>query len=479
MTRDPGETFRDCLAGLDAESRTAFVAAVYAARGWAVDRDGGDLRATPPRADRPRRLVVRVGAVEDEGTSGDDDILVDGATLHELVAYALPAGERTRLCREFLDRDPGSFGGRHGDDAAATSGSAADVSDDDGAGPADRAARRRPPASVGGEKRGEDPTDCEREQPGARASDDDPNAAPDRSPADRPERSEWLGRAAVVGLALSLALGGIVTATGSGGVGVGSPAAVFGGNETDTDESTAAFPRGVDETGVTDASALADAHEATLSNRSYRLTITYREFENGKLRGVAHERALVASPDRYRSRVRRLGTLRHDATVVASGSAYANGSAGYVRTDDGVRKRTEIRSALVAASADSVGFVDRTERTVGWYLSANDSRIVGRTVRNGTTTYRLTFEGDPWLESRNETGRARVDEDGLVRELHREYSPTIESGVRVEVTIRIVPGPVTVTPPEWMAAVNRTDDERAPARVATAGSAVHPTGGRA
>ena len=60
---------------------------------------------------------------------------------------------------------------------------------------------------------------------------------------------------------------------------------------TATDESTAGFPRGVDATGVTNAAALADAHEATLSNRSYRLTITYLEFEDGELRGAAHEQA--------------------------------------------------------------------------------------------------------------------------------------------------------------------------------------------
>jgi hypothetical protein len=296
------------------------------------------------------------------------------------------------------------------------------------------------------------------------ASDDERStAAPDREA----DRSEWLGRVAVVGLALSLALGGVVTATGSSGVDIGSPAAaVFGGNGTETaaDESATAFPRGVDETGVTNAAALANAHEATLSNRSYRLTVTYREFEDGELRGVAHERAVVASPDRYRSRVRRLGSLGHEETVVASGSMYANGSVGYTRTGDGVRKRTAVRSTL-GSSAEAVSFVDRTERTIQWYLSANETRIVGRTERNETTTYRIAFVGDPWPESRNVTGRARIDETGLVRELYRSYTPAIEPGVRVEVTIRIVPGPVTVTRPGWLAASNTTGDERAPGRV--------------
>jgi len=472
MTSVPGAAFRAYLATLDRETAVAFTAAVYDARGWAVERDSddpADLLATPPGADRSRRLVVRVG--DEAAAPPDADRLVDAAALHELVAYALPATERTRLFREFFDRDPGSFGaaeegGSDGSGATVTaSGSKDGGSDDSGTAEGRDGESTRSVASASDDAVGEAAPDGERSATrSADVSDDERSAAaPDREP----DRSEWLGRVAVVGLALSLALGGIVTATGSSGVDIGSPAAaVFGGNgtETPTDESTAAFPRGVDETGVTNAAALANAHEATLSNRSYRLTVTYREFEDGELRGVAHERALVESPDRYRSRVRRLGSLGHEATVVASGSMYGNGSVGYIQTDDGVRKRTAVRSTL-GSSAEAVSFVDRTERTIQWYLSANETRVVGRTERNGTTTYRIAFEGDPWPESRNVTGWARVDETGLVRELYRSYSPAIEPGVRVEVRIRIVSGPVTVTRPAWMAAANTTDDERAPDHV--------------
>lgn len=408
MTRAPDETVRDCLAGLDPAARTDFVAAVYAARGWAVDRASDGLRATPPGADRPRRLVVRGdGATVTVTVHGDGVRTLDATDLGRMVWYALDEASRQRLCRAFFDRDPETLaapatGTVSSEDEGGDGGGDGDAKADDSTDPHPR------PESVGDEGGDGDATVGERDRIGDRRSDagEQSNGAPDRPPTDRSDRSEWLGRAAVVGLALSLALGGIVTATGSGGVGVGSPAAaVFGGNDTADEASTATFPRGMAETGVTDASALADAHEAVLSNHSYRLTITYREFEDGKLRGVAHERALVASPDRYRSRVRRLGSLEHEAGVVASASAYANGSTGYVRTADGVRRRTEIRSPLVPTSADTIDFVDRTERTVEWYLSANDTRIVGQTVRNGTTTYRVAFEGDPWPASRNVTGR--------------------------------------------------------------------------
>ncbi|MFB6256309.1 MAG: hypothetical protein ABEH58_06215 [Haloplanus sp.] len=471
MTSVPGTAFRAHLATLDRETAVAFTVAVYEARGWAADPDSGgpaEILVTPPGAGRPRRLVVRVGADADGPTvPPDTGRLVDAAALHELVAYALTGAERTRLCRDFFDRDPGSFGaaerrGRGDSGATATASGPKDGGSDgsDAAGGRDgESARSAESASDDGVPG----TAPEGERPAAGstdASDDERSiAAPDREA----DRSEWLGRVAVVGLALSLALGGVVTATGAGGVDIGSPgAAVFGGNgaETATDESTAAFPRGVDETGVTNAAALANAHEATLSNRSYRLTVTYREFEDGELRGVAHERAVVVSPDRYRSRVRRLGSPSHEATIVASGSMYGNGSVGYIRTDSGVRKRTTVRSTL-GSSAEAVSFVDRTERTIQWYLSANETRIVGRTERNETTTYRIAFEGDPWPESRNVTGWARVDGTGLVRELHRSYTPAIEPGVRVEVTIRIVPGPVTVTRPAWMRGANATGGERA------------------
>jgi hypothetical protein len=489
MTSVPGTAFRTHLATLDRERATAFAAAVYAARGWAVDRDadadGADLLATPPDTDRPRRLVVRV---DGEGAAPPNaDRILDAAALHELVAYALPADERRRLCREFFDRDPVSFGPDE-DDADGTveapEGGSAVVDGDaptaSTPGDGDDAG-----GTVEGSRRSVEPTSDERpvptdeERAAHRSAATGETQSSDRSPA---EPGEWLGRVAVVGLALSLVVVGVT----AGGVDLGSPAtAVLGdtgselGAADDEPESTppefprsvdaetragdgastAAFPRGVGAAGVTNAAALADAHEATLSNRSYRLTITYLEFEDGELRGAAHEQAFVASRDRYRSSVRRFGTLEHDEMMVASGPMYANGSVGYIRTESGVEERPPVRAAF-GSSASDVGFVDRTERTVQWYLSANATRIVELTERNGTATYHIAFEGDPWPESRNVTGQARVDETGMVRELHREYTPAMEPSVRIEVTIRIVPGPVTVTRPAWVAAA---DDERPPA----------------
>jgi hypothetical protein len=390
--------------------------------------------------------------------------------------------ERTRLCRRFFDRDPASFGGDGTEDAEDDDASDEDASRGDGTSTpggtsapsetstpdgtewasgrdeaASGAARSTPDGHDGGSI---PPTPDGPPRAGDRESETDDRAADAGVAADATERPEWLGRVAVIGLALSLALGGVVAGTGPD-VGVGSAGSVFGGNETETDPApTDEYPRGVDSTGVRDASALADAHEAALANRSYRLEITYREFVDGELRGVAHERAVVAERGRYRSRVRRLGALRHDSRVIASGSAYSNGTTAYVRTSDGVRERAEVRSALGSTTTDSLGCVGRTERLVRWYLSVEESRIVEVTEADGTAHLRLVFEGDPWPDARNVTGSARVERSGLVRELTREYTPGSERNVRVEVTVRIDPGPVTVTRPAWMASTTNASDDR-------------------
>jgi hypothetical protein len=459
MTRTTCGTFRDCLDGLDPEERVAFVEAVYEARGWETTRADGDLLVTPPGTDDRRRVAV-----------GED------ADAHrEMVRYAVDAETRDRLLRTFFDGVPTDMAASTSDDTPAST----------AAEPPTRprsAPRRRldatAPGSADGRREGE-ASDADAD--GSTESD----ASADVDTTDTPFPTT---RLLAVGLAVLVVAGGVAAvgpelasssddATDEVGVNAtettsdeGRPVAP-GVRRVVADEE--ATPPGVDATGVTSAATLADAHEAALAERSVRLTITYREFENGELRGVAHERAVVASADRYRSRVWRLGSLRHDASVVASGSTYANGSVDYVRTGDGER---DVRRSR--ASPSSVGIVDRTERLVRWYLGVVDSRIVEVAERDRMTHLRIAFEGDPWPESRNVTGWARVDENGLVHELHRESVPASEPNVRIEVTIRIVPAPVTVTRPAW-ATDERTesDAERrsAPARAPSGRS----DGGRA
>jgi len=532
MTRVSREALRDCLDGLDPTELTAFVEAVYDARGWETARIDGDLRVTPPGADESRLIAIRRDAGDEEGDtdagehgSADDEAVdadaVDTADLRQMVRYAVDTETRARLFRRFFDCEPSDLAeGRAHDDskpvAASGAGSNAGAGSDDTGGSSTGTTRAdvSPPAT--GRRTG-DPTHRRPATDGRQTgdpthrrptTDDRQTGATTRPPADAPRHERTTGRGSTdgasagrakettadasiptarwvaVGLAAVIVVGGVVATVGPGpaspGVDGDAGGAAIESNGTATDDgpdvmdreglpiapgvrrveaADGSLPPGVDPTGVTDASALADAHEAALSDRSYRLRITHREFVDGELRGVTHERAVVESSGRYRSQVRTLGAIRHESGVIAPASTYANGTAEYVRPSesDTARERIEIRSRT---GMDDI--VDRTERAVRWYLSVNDSRIAGRD--DEATTIRIAIRGDPWPESRNVTGWARVDEDGLVRELYREYTPTSAPNVRVEVTIRIVPGPVTVTRPEWVETTNESYDRPAPAR---------------
>jgi len=484
MTRTPREAFRDRLDGLDPEERIAFVEAVYDARGWETKRADGDLWVTPPGTENSRR----VGGRPEDGTDADE--------LRRMVLYAVDEAVRERLCRQFLGCDPSDLAGtaESGGDRDSTS-----TSNPESPGDGRERTIRHDATTAGAGRRqtgsAATPQDVEDrdERASGSGSDGDATAATGRGTgvADSDDAGGGDGdidadasistaRWIAVGLALVVVVGGFVAAAGPGLTSSADEAPGDAGtNGTTADEAAVMTregrpvapdwrgvaanedrtPPGVNSTTVTDASRLADAHEAALSEGTYHLDITYREYADGELRGVANERAAVASADRYRSRVHRLGALRHDSSVVASGSMYADGSTGYVRTGEGVRERTEIRPRI-SSSADSVGFTDRTERFVRWYLSVDHSRIVAVTDRSGTTHLRIAFASDPWPESRNVTGWARVDETGLVHELHREYTPASEPNVRIEVTIRIEPGPVTVTRPAWMEETTNGTHER-------------------
>lgn len=436
----PGPGFRDRLAALDRETFVALVVAVYDARGWAVERVDGGVRVTPPNADDPRRLAVR----RDGPSDGD----IDAAAVHEMVAYALDPDDRARLCRQFFDCEPGAF------EREASTASSADVPSETSAaertGGRDAVSEDSPTGASDGEGAG-DASDSDRtaadgrddaatgqegRDAGETGDDTDGDATGDDATGDG---AAWSARrAAMVGLAVAVALAGIVTAAG--------PALT----SSEGASETAAYPRGVEAAGVTDASGLAEAHEVALSGQSFELSIVHREYVDGELRGVAQERVAVASRNHYRSRVSVLGTVEHETMTVADGSAYANGTTRYARPIGGrdTPESAEMRRTVPSA-VDADRFVDRTKRYVQWYLSVDDSRVVETAERNGTTYYRIAFEGDPWPGVTETTGYARVDENGLVHVIHREYAPANTSGVRVEMTVRITPKPVTVTRPAW------------------------------
>jgi hypothetical protein len=70
----PSDAFEAALDSLDPEERAAFVAAVYAARGWESDRTGVVVLVRPPDDASDGRRVVPPGVeAPDDGTELDPD----------------------------------------------------------------------------------------------------------------------------------------------------------------------------------------------------------------------------------------------------------------------------------------------------------------------------------------------------------------------------------------------------------------------
>lgn len=99
---------------LDRDARAAFVAALYAARGDVVDRDGPILVVTRPAgrlrvavgplpADAGADVVVVAGDRERRRVGSTDARVVGPAALHDRLCYGVDRAAAARLCRTHLD----------------------------------------------------------------------------------------------------------------------------------------------------------------------------------------------------------------------------------------------------------------------------------------------------------------------------------------------------------------------------------------
>jgi len=479
--------FRDLLLNLDAAGLREFVAAVYAARGWAVDRSGDDLRVRAAGERDWLRLAVALGSADgptdtdadrvvvptlaaDVDADIPDERLIDAADLLELLRYAVDDAARTRLFRDFFDRDSDDFvtaADRGADAWSATDPSA--EADSTGPTPSTAAPDETPTAP---------------EQPDVSPDvDSDSDSGADASPV--------APRLAVAVIVL-LVVGGVAVAVGPTLVPPGEDAGdadtdPTGGNVTaDTDAPGVAvaanrtvpsthagvvavdgpLPPGVDATGIANASALADAHEAALDGRSYRLSVVAREFVGGRPTALARERTVVEAPTRYRSDVSVIGTFRQQPRVVGTTSAYADGTMRFVRltTDteaDGTIRFTERgresgtaggpgwRSVAVDPAVDP--FANRTATHLRGVLDVDDAAVVGSFEREGTTYVWIDLRRRP-PGGTDAIDSILVDEHGLVHELRHEYAylPPEASTVRTVVTVRTEPANVTASPPPWL-----------------------------
>jgi hypothetical protein len=219
---------------------------------------------------------------------------------------------------------------------------------------------------------------------------------------------------------------------------------------------------GLNESGVTDAAALADAHEAVLRNTSYATVsnTTARAPDGTLLAQLDDTTTFGHDPLRYRSESsvegenpRVIGAFGSDLEVWAS----ENGTWQAIERPNGTEYRKVADRIRLSAA-------DRTNRDALFVLFSTVNTTVADTeTRNGTALYRVNstdVTGPEALASHlradsvsNVSLSALVDERGLVREYRVEYTATLGGKTsRVERTVRFTAlGETTVERPAWVA----------------------------
>ncbi|MFB6256308.1 MAG: hypothetical protein ABEH58_06210 [Haloplanus sp.] len=480
----PSDTFETVLDGLDPAERAAFVAAVYAARGWGSERTDTVVFVRPPGGAGDGRRLVPPGV-----EAPDDAAKLDPAELRESVRYAVTSDERTRLCRQFFDRPPDAVG--LAATAPETRPTAGDAPGDDRSGsdasPVDDGVR--PDATHRTER-----NDAGAAPASETVTDDDGAAAGGRRTlaASRPLLAAGVVLACAIAVVLFVAPPGVIV--GDSGPDGPTPAlstpnasdtpvaatttpadergtAPVPSNESVEDSASGrlavlerSYPPGVGVDGVENASALTAAHAAALSGRSYRLSVVVREFAGGRPTAVAWERTLVAGPARYRSRVRVAGTFRRPPDAVAPTSTYADGTTRVVRVGSDTAPDGRIRFAdspagngsdtrghrITGPAPDADSFASRTASLLRGTLAQTETNVTGSFEDDGTTHFWVAVKSVSPVAN-VDRGTLLIDERGVVREVRytRTAVATDATTVRQTVVIRITPGEVTVTPPPW------------------------------
>lgn len=274
-----------------------------------------------------------------------------------------------------------------------------------------------------------------------------------------------MSRTAVLAVALLLVLAGCGGFSGDGATDADATTLP----EETTVESTDDPPPGLSESGVTDAAALAAAHEAALVDRSYTYDREVRIVaENGTELGRWHQRAQVGA-DRAEFNYSQTGEgVSVSGRTVESVRVYANGSVTLwdedPESDDGGEFRREsgpgfaettfsndrLLADVLNASETSVEAVERDGRT--WYRveAADEGGTYAYDGPNGTVE----------VEATNVTATALVAPSGLVRNLTYEFDFVRgETSGRRTMEIRYSElGATAVEVPAWVADAKRATD---------------------
>ncbi|WP_411967497.1 hypothetical protein [Haloferax sp. YSSS75] len=211
---------------------------------------------------------------------------------------------------------------------------------------------------------------------------------------------------------------------------------------------------GVSETGITNLTALGDAHEAALSNRSYTLWVdTYQPRDAGpNATRIQYDTDISVAEDRFlivenaeagRDRVR----LR---------TVYFDGRDWYVTESDNGTELT--RRIADDTSSPPVQFEPRDLNggLVRQYLATRTTNVSGKISAGDTTYYRVEGAGRPSIGGVEPVDDyqfvAFVDDEGFVSEATVTYVLVSDAGayrVRFEWTYGNV-GSTTVSRPSWV-----------------------------
>lgn len=395
----------DLCHGADPETVTEFAAALYEARGWSIERRGeGRFVATSDAGER------RVGVVHPAAAPPDRDLLawadavvapdgdtvprdadvdvLDAAALGRQLAYAIDRSRARGLLGSYFGWSPPDPDLE--DDATGSADAAAPAGH--GATPLEAVFGRSQVvlaaalvlAVAGGlavvvtDELGAEPT--ERTEPAAEAGTPTPP---------------------------SQGIAGVQPTETASPAGTPTPTPDPPPGVADAD-----LPPGLDPSGEIDRAALVDAHGSVLENASYRLTLTYRETENGRPTGVHTETIRVENETRYSVSVRRRGTLRAPVPAIADTDVYANGSARFERTDDGVE-----RGVIISYDRYLAGHT----RFLTVFLDVRNASVTDYRTADGTTTTYVVTEGNPATLIRDIVGGFDVREDGLITRARWSY----------------------------------------------------------
>lgn len=435
--------FERAIRGLSARGRVAFVADVYAARGWTTSVEDGVIVAE--MADQTRRIrVADPGRFGVPGMAGVDTLVVahDREAVREAadaagVDYVAPAALRDLLLYG-LDREVATalFEGHVGTPLLVPPGEA------DGGVP---------------------------EPPLSRLA----AAVPAISTRATPRRLAVV-LALVLFVGFAVAGPGIVPGTNSApttpeltGTFTPDETGAIGADGTDeappeTVRDDSASPPGIGPSSIEDVAALGDAHVDALGDRAYVLRVAGEGPKSDPLvmrgRSAWNYTVRVETPRHYRYDGRFVFPSRTGAneTRVARIDIYADGEDKYRRHID--RNVTSYRRYAIATTDDASGYAEDVRQSLVLFMPPGPAAVecVARLDSDACLAYEVTVTEPPMAlpdAAAEYRARAIVDEHGMVHSLQVRYTLPDGDGsrelVRFSLTYEQL-GDVTVSTPSWL-----------------------------